>query len=152
MDTLTIIISFASILIALFAAWISGRTLNEQKRIAKVSNNYSLLMQANSLIIEYPELLGIHNITSDELQNANVTEKEVVYILQSIQAAQSYYEVENSSRVNINTLSLYRQNFLRNKKVRSVWTTFMREKLIVSSPFSNAVDEFYKTHPETTNE
>lgn len=147
MDTLTITISVFSTVVAVFAVWISTRTLNEQKRIAKVTNNYSLLSQASSLILDHPNLLGLHNISEDDLKQVGVTEKEVVYIMQSIIAGQSYYEIEDAKRIDYNSFSDYRKNILKNPKVQAVWTKFMREKLVLVSPFVLAVDEFYKNLP-----
>lgn len=144
MNTLTIIISIFSTLIAVFAVWISKRTLNEQKRIAKITSNYALLSKASSLILEHPNLLELHNISQDDLRQIGITEKEVVYIMQSMIAGQSYYEIEDPEKIDYRNFSEYRKNILNNPKVRAVWTKFMREKLVVTSPFILAVDDFYK--------
>lgn len=147
MDNITISISIFSTFIAAIAVWISTKAVNEQKRISKITINYSLLSQASSLITANPTLLELHNISLDDLKRINVSEQEVVYVLQSIIAAESYYEIEKPKRVDYHTFSDYRRNILLNQKVRLIWTTFMREKLVFASPFVSAVDEFYKNNP-----
>lgn len=149
MDFITISISIFSTLIAVIAVWISTKTLNEQRRISKISSNYSLLSQTSSMIVANPKLLELHNISLDIMKQLEVSEQEVVYVLQSIIAAETYYEIENPKRVDYKTFSDYRKNILLNKKVRLIWTSFMREKLVFVSPFVLAVDDFYKNNPTT---
>lgn len=144
MNTLTIVISIFSTIIAVFAIWISTRTLNEQKRISQITSNYSLLAQTSSLIVEHPNLLELHNISQDELKQIGVTEKEVVYMMQIIFAGEIYYEIENPRKVDCREFSDYRQNFLKNPKVRAAWIKFIREKMVFVSPFVLAIDDFYK--------
>jgi len=149
MDFITISISIFSTLIAVIAVWISTKTLNEQRRISKISSNYALLSQTSSMIVANPKLLELHNISLDTLKQINVSEQEVVYVLQSIIAAETYYEIENPKIVDYKTFSDFRKNILLNKKVRLIWTSFMREKLVFVSPFVLAVDDFYKNNPTT---
>lgn len=143
-EIITIGISIISCCIALVAAWISTRTLEEHKRISKIQNNYALLAQANNLLVQHPGLLELHNISLEELKTIGVTEQEVVYLLQSIIAAETYYEIEKSKHVDYKNFSDYRRNLLSNPKVKLIWTTFMRDKLVFTSPFVIAVDEYYK--------
>lgn len=141
---LSIIISISSTLLALFSLLISFHTLDEQRRIDMISNNYAMLGQTHSLMAENPGLLRLHNITTETLERIGVTETDVIYVMQSIHAAQAYYEVENKNRIDYRTFTPYRKNFLQNPKVKAIWQHIMKDKLISDSPLSQAIDAFYQ--------
>lgn len=140
----SVIISVTSILLAAFSLMISFRTLEEERRVSQISNNYAMLGIAHNLIAETPSLLELHNISIMDLEEIGVTEYEVLYVMQSIHAAQAYYEVENKEEINHLSFTPYRKNFLRNPKVKVIWQNIMKDKLISDSPLSHAIDAFYE--------
>lgn len=144
-NRISTIISICSTILAIIALIVSFYTLEEQRRLSMISNNYAMLGQSYTLLAENPALFELHNITAEKLAQIGVTEMDVLYVMQSIHAAQSYYETENKSKIDHRTFTPYRTNFLRNPKVKTIWQHIMKDKLISDSPLSNAIDAFYQT-------
>lgn len=134
------IISGISTLIAVMAAGISLVALREQRRISKLNANIEFLIYGQNMIVDNPELLELHNITEQLLGETGVTHKELLYILNSLYAGQAYYFVEKSKNIE---LSKYRQNFLRNSKVKMAWQNIIRTRMIFDSEYTQVIDKFY---------
>ena len=144
MKIVLFILPILAFLVSILSLWISTRNLGQQKRVSKITNNYNLLFQTTKLLDENPELFELHNINLEELKAVGLTTKELVYILQSIISAETYYEIENPKSVDFRDFSDYRTNFLDSEKVKLAWTKFIRIKLVFVSPFILAIDDYYK--------
>ena len=69
-----------------------------------------------------------------------ITEHEFVYLMQSFNAAELYYQIAESKTI---ALSQYRKTLLANPKVKVAWQKLIRGKLLTESQFTRAVDAFY---------
>lgn len=132
-------ISLLSIPISLMAIIIANRNTINQKRINSINNNFINLLETEKLIFEHPNLLSLHNITSQEIKQNNLTHEEVVYILISLQYSQNYYEVETKDH----ELTEYRKNFLRNPNVKKAWEKFLKDSGIFHKKYKKIIDTFY---------
>ena len=135
-------ISIISAIVALSGAVITYYLVLEQKRISKFQANYSLLVEAEKLLYNNKELLKLHNITEQDLKECNITHEELAYILLSLNSAQAYYLIGNKRKIDVST---YRENFLKNEKVKNAWLKIISPKMIRVSKFSEHVDKYYKT-------
>ena len=80
----------------------------------------------------------------------NVTAKEVIYLLNSFNAAQAYYRLHTNTydlqRGDQIILSSYRKNLLSHKKVQAVWKNIIKYRMLEETPFTLAVDNFIANH------
>ena len=136
MDNIAII----SAIIAILAAFIALISLIENRRIAKFTENYSLINQAESVMLEHHELLKLHNITEDMLKECDATPEEVIYLCLSINSSNVSSRIQKKA-----ILSEYRKNMFTNEKVISIWKKIVRGRLASQdSPFAIALDKYIK--------
>jgi hypothetical protein len=133
-----IVISIISAVVAIFAAIIAYKSLNENRRITAWTMNFSRLTDAERLMLNHPELLRLHGVTDEFLKKNGTTPVEVVYLLASFRAGQEWAHIKKGEH----KLSRYRINMLSNKKVVNVWHNILYGRLIFSSPFSEAINDF----------
>ncbi len=137
------LLSIVSAAISVLAAMISILSLKHQQRSSQLGVNISFLTESMKLLAQHPELLALHNIELDKLKRDNFTLEEFIYILNTIYAGQAYYAVNGQSRVK---LSEYRRNLLQNAKFKTAWTIYIRDKMTMATPFTKAIDKYYKSH------
>jgi hypothetical protein len=143
-------VAFLAVVISAIALRFSVKMYKQTRLSTMVTGNYLLLKENNILLRNNPHLFELHSISTDALKQLDVSAEEVIYVLQSIQAGQMYYEVENRKKIDPIEFTHYRVNFLRSPKVRKIWEVILREKLVYRSAFVAAIDEFYKNEPMTS--
>lgn len=95
------ITAILSSVIAFVSAIIAGVAFIKQKEAAKVNTNLILLGAGQSMLLNHPELLELHNINATGLEANNITPTEFVYILNSLYAGVSYYSIEGKKSVQL---------------------------------------------------
>jgi len=143
-----IIISIASPLIAVFAAVIAYRTMRETRRIAQYQTNIETLIEVEKELKNDVNLLKLHNIETDFLEEEGISATELSYIIASFRAGSAYYVLGNK---NDSRLSDYRKNLLDNKKVKLVYEKVIRGKIIPHGLLIKLIDEYYASQEHTTN-
>lgn len=132
--------AIVSAIVAVVAAYLTYHNLIENKRILRYEKNYLFVAQTETLMVQNPELLELHNIDKKFLDRYNISSKEVIYLAQSFSAGQLFYLIPNMNK-NIE-LTQYRKNMLQNEKVRIIWKKILMDKMLDEGPFVNAVDDY----------
>lgn len=135
------ILSIISIVIAVISAIIALNTVKEGRRISKLQLNIQLLHETEQQLKSNPELLKLHGIDIKDLEEIDVTSEEFVYILNSFRAGQAYAHIHNNKKI---TITNYRRNFLDNPKVKQVWDRFIRDKFLIETSFTTAINDYYQ--------
>jgi hypothetical protein len=146
-DSLETVLTFFSVLIAIYASLIAKNSLKEQRKISKIQGNIEMLNDSFSMLKEEPELIKLHNIKKKDLESSNVTLSEFIYIMSSFNAAYYFYLVEDKKNIDIDSFSTYRRNFLNNSKVFLTWTNIIRPKMSNEGNFVNSIDRYYLKYP-----
>lgn len=128
-----------SVAIAVVAVVVACYSFWEVRRASKWSTNYSRLLEAERMLLTYPQLLRFHGVTDEMLAKCDATPEEVVYLLLSMRAAQ---EALRSDGVGEDGLSPYRKNLLLHPKVALIWREILRHRLIFRTEFVSQVDKF----------
>lgn len=132
-------IAAASAGIALISARISWRNLKEQKRVTKYAAAYTYLSAAEAMFRESPELMRLHGLDLEVLEELRVSKEEVVYLINSFTGADLYHRIEGNWPAELTT---YRKNLLDNPTVQKVWEKIIRKRFVSEGTFSDAVDEY----------
>ena len=138
-DLETILASLA-VVISVVSAYLSRRALDAQISISKNTAFFTQKAAAEEYLALHPELLELHGIEPRMLDALGITEHEFVYLMQSFNAAELYYQIAESRTI---TLSQYRKTLLSNPKVKLAWQNLIRGKLLTESAFTKTVDSFY---------
>ncbi len=132
------LIGIISATVAVIAAMISLVNLRESRRIAKYSENSSLVFQTESLALKHKNLIKLHNITEEMLEEVNATAEEVIYLSLSINASRAFCQIQKKVE-----LSEFRKNMFKNKKVIMIWRHIIRGRLVSSdSSYAKVVDKY----------
>ncbi len=91
------------------------------------------------MLIQDHSLLRIFGIEPDEVIKDGITLSELIFINTSLDASGAMEKVRGEHPV---TLTEYRKNFLKNRKVRTVWKKYLRTKTFSPSQFTKAVDAY----------
>ena len=134
-------LSFISAIVAIIAALLSLWALFEQRRIAKLNANIAFLLEGQRNLNENTDLLEIHNIRNNDLEEIGINHRELVYILNSLYAGQVYHFISAKRKIR---LSKYRTNLLDNEKVKLAWIHIIRNKMVTDSAFVKAIDKHYE--------
>jgi len=137
MDYTTLLASGLAIVSAVVAVY----ALTQQRRAAQLVVNTHFLNDQIRMLVDHPTLLSLHGVEPSELDRLGITEVELAYMLNSIYAGQAYYAAGQSKKV---VLSTYRQYVLNNPKFEKAWKAIIRDRLTLGTPFSEAIDNFYK--------
>ena len=139
MEIISLTVAILAMVVSVVSAIIAGVSLKEQKRISKLTANYTAITAADSLLVKHEELLSLYNIDKELLDKYGIKPVELLYLAESFHAAELYRRIEGQKVV---TLSKYRENLLRNEKVRKAWQHFIRGKFTFYAPFTEAIDKF----------
>jgi hypothetical protein len=134
------ILASLAVLISVLSAYLSRRALDAQISISKNTAFFTQKAAAEEYLALHPELLELHGIEPQMLNELEITEHEFVYLMQSFNAAELYYQIAESKTI---TLSQYRKTLLSNPKVKIAWQKLIRGKLLTESTFTKAVDAYY---------
>jgi hypothetical protein len=139
-------VALFALLISLVSTVISLWTLRAQINISKNSAFFAQKQNAESMFVDFPELLRLHNISDELLAEYDLTPQELVYIVQSLNAAEMFYKIDNIKNIQ---LSAYRKNFFNNSKVCAAWTHVIKGRLLSESEFTRAIDQYIEAnnHP-----
>ncbi|UCC79454.1 MAG: hypothetical protein JSW64_14495 [Candidatus Zixiibacteriota bacterium] len=132
-------VAIISALIAFFSALASIKFYLANKKITWITNNYNHLIDAEKNLKDYPALLRFHGIENDLLSKYNTTAEEVVYLLLSFRAGQLHSRIKGVKNYG---LSKYRVQMLDVPKVREIWKNILYGRLILSSKFARAVNNY----------
>jgi len=141
------LVSVISILIALSALVVSAYTVanNSKKKEPDIKSCdlQSDTRKSHLLLFQFPELLKLHNITKEDLEKIDATEIEVIYVMQYINDIQPCSENKSNNKINYTSFPPYIQDFLRNPKVKAIWSSVVQDKFAPDMPTANAIKEFY---------
>ncbi len=138
-DVVTLVISILSTLAAVAAVVFARRAVDSQHHVQAWAVNHALLLRAAEFLVNKPELLSLHGVTAEKLSDDGISVEEFVYIYIHLDAGAAHYRITDDKDVE---LTLFRKNFIRNPKVRTMWKKYLRENLFSSTPFSLAVDDY----------
>ncbi|MBC8296283.1 MAG: hypothetical protein H8E55_10860 [Pelagibacterales bacterium] len=136
--------SILAIFIAISSIIINYYFYLKNRYVSKISKNQDVLTQTQIMMLNNPEFLELHNVTSNELKSCGVNEKEFIYILLTFYAGQTYYYLDGKRR-NIQQTP-YRRNLFSNPKVKNCWQKIIRDKMISSTKWSESIDDFYENN------
>jgi len=134
------ILASMAVLISVLSAFLARQALDAQLTISKNTAFFTQKAAAEGYLAQHPELLELHGIEPRLLDDLEITEHEFVYLMQSFNAGELYYQISGSKTI---TLSQYRKTLLSNPKVKVAWEKLIRGKLLTESAFTKAVDAFY---------
>ena len=134
------ILALLAVLISVVSAYLSRRALDAQISISKNTAFFTQKAAAEEYLAQHPELLELHGIEPHMLGSIGITEHEFVYLMQSFNAAELYYQIAGVKTI---ALSQYRKTLLSNPKVKVAWQNLIRGKLLTESPFTRTVDAYY---------
>ena len=126
----SIIISITSLLIAVISAILAFKSMKETKRTAQYQTNIQTLIEVEKELKNDVNLLKLHNIDTDFLDEEGISAHELSYIIASFRAADAYYIIGNK---NDSRLSNYRKNLLDNRKVKLVYEKIIRRKIFTTA-------------------
>jgi len=144
MEFAGLIVAIVALIISVASAVIARIALKEQIRVSQLTANYSAVASADASLFNNKDLLELHNINEELLEESGVTHVELLYLADSFQAAELYYRIENNKSV---VLNQYRQNQLRNEKVQKAWKGIIRGRFSSYAPFTEAIDKFIEANP-----
>ena len=127
------VVSFGSAIIAVLA-W------RQQRTTAQLVVNTHFLNDTLSMLAANPSLLELHGITKDSLAEQDLTAAELIYMLNTVYAGQAFHGAGRQRRI---ILSSYRRQLLENPKFERAWRYFIRERLTLRTPFTDAIDRHY---------
>ena len=116
--TISLIVSFLSLLTAVAAIYIARLTFRQQQGTQSWITNHSLLLKSYDMIIENPKLLSLFGINVENCKKDGLTAEELIFINISMDASSVFHKIADGERVE---LTPYRKQFLQNKKVRIAW-------------------------------
>ncbi len=125
-------VALFALFISVVSTGISLWTLRAQINISKNSAFFEQKENAEAMFADYPGLLHLHNISDEMLAQHGLSPYELVYIVQSLNAAEMFYKIEEVKNIQ---LSAYRKNFFDNKKVRDAWRHIIKGRLLSESEF-----------------
>ena len=83
--------AIVSAIVAVVAAYLTYHNLIENKRILRYEKNYLFVAQTETLMVQNPELLELHNIDKKFLDRYNSSSIVVICLAQSFSAGQLFY-------------------------------------------------------------
>jgi hypothetical protein len=132
--------NWISALVAIGAASLALEAIRRQTRTQSWIANHDLLKRTTDMIEAEPKLLEIFGIDIKQLEQDDLTAKELVFINTQLDASSVYYRISGEKPV----FTEYRKNFLRHPKVRLAWRKYLRERTQNPGPWMDAVDAYIK--------
>ena len=133
-------ISLISTGIAVAAALSSLYFFRQQQKVSQLVLNTHFLNDNLHMISDHHDLLALHGIEEQDLAAHNIKAHELIYMLNTLFSAQAYYSVGTANSIQ---LSPYRKILLSHPKFKTAWHHFIKDRMTVRSPFSDAIDAFY---------
>lgn len=129
-----------SLFIAILALIIAFFTFKENGRVQRILANQTYLSDVELKMLDNPELLTLHNVDKELLNDCDINATELVYIITNLNAAAVFYRLKAKD---IKGFSEYRKNFLDNPKVKKAWENIIKNKFISNKKFIEAIDKYY---------
>jgi len=84
-------------------------------------SNLASVSDIELMIADHPQLLEFHGISSQELEVAQVSGREVAYLLSSFTAGRMYYSADKARSVKPFERESYRYSMLKSPQTRRAW-------------------------------
>ncbi len=126
--------------VSLISAIVAILAWRQQRTTAQLVVNTHFLNDTLSMLSADPSLLALHGITEHNLSEHDLTAAELIYMLNTVYAGQAFHGAGNKRRVH---LSSYRRKLLDSPKFERAWRYFIRERLTLRTPFTDAIDGHY---------
>ena len=137
-------VAIAVAVIAALAAVVAYKALREQRWTSMVTSNYASFSESYRMLWEKPDLLALHNIDQHLLTECDATREEIIYLLADFSAGNQWSRLEKAKS---EVLTKYRKNMLDNPKVALIWTSVLYRRLMIKTPFTDAVNEYIEAKP-----
>jgi hypothetical protein len=131
-SAIAIITSIVSLLYTIYSN-------NRRELISALMNNLNALAQIEAKIGENPDLLELHGITATQLEEINISSKELAYLLSSFTAGSIYFRTVGIKSTRPFSKESYRYKMLKSSKTRAAWK-IIRENFMEPSAYMDSID------------
>lgn len=142
-------VSVISACIAAVAAWIAYWSLRSQRHLATIATAFPIMNEAEKMLGSAPDLLKLHGVTDEMLEECGASPGEIVYTLLSFNSDAAFYHIQETKKVE---LTLYRRRMLNTPEVRRIWSCVLRKSMYNSTPFVDAVDDYIRAVEATEHQ
>jgi hypothetical protein len=138
MVSLEMLLSLTALIIAIISLVHTIISSRRQEFTAGRLNNLAAISDIERMIADNPQILELHGVSLQELEQSGITSNEIAYLLSSFTAGRLYYSSNDGGTVSPFEVGSYRYNMLSSHRTRKAWPII--KKLMEPGKYRDKID------------